>query len=62
MRTSYIEALDIYFIFVPTQVCRDVYVCFSLVRFSLSRSPLKRKTDCNKTWVKDETEVPPYVN
>ena len=39
-----------------------MYVCFSLVRFSLFGSPLKRKSDYNQTWVKDETGVPSYVN
>ena len=42
--------------------CMYVYVCFSLVRFSLFGSPLKSLSSCNQTWVKDAIGVPSYGN
>ena len=40
-----------------------VYVCSSLVRISLFRSPLKScKSEYNQTWFKGAIAIPSYVN
>ena len=39
-----------------------MYVCSSLVRFSLFWSPMKRKSDYKLTRVREASGVPSYVN